>query len=71
MEILAPAGGMEQLQAAVRSGADAVYFGAQLFNARRNAANFTDEEIPRAIAYCHARGVRVHMTLNTLSLIHI
>lgn len=66
MEILAPAGGMEQLQAAVRSGADAVYFGAQLFNARRNAANFTDEEIPKAIAYCHARGVRVHMTLNTL-----
>ncbi len=66
-EILAPVGNSESLKAAVLSGADAVYFGMGNFNARRNAQNFsTDEEIKDAIEYCHSRGVRVHITLNTL-----
>lgn len=67
IEILAPVGNSESLKAAVLSGADAVYFGMGNFNARRNAQNFsTDEEIKDAIEYCHSRGVRVHITLNTL-----
>lgn len=66
MEILAPAGSEEALKSAVLSGADAVYFGMGNFNARRNAQNFTDEQLKNAIEYCHARGVKVHITLNTL-----
>ena len=65
-EILAPAGGPEALTAAVRCGADAVYLGAPGFNARRNAENFTADNLSRAIAYCHGRGVRVYVTVNTL-----
>ena len=65
-EILAPAGGPEQLQAAVRSGADAVYLGTSTLNARRNAKNFNDEELLEAVRYCHAYGVKVYVTLNTL-----
>ncbi len=65
-EILAPVGSMETLKAAVLSGADAVYFGLGNFNARRNAQNFTDAEVKQAIEYCHSRGVKVHITLNTL-----
>ncbi len=65
-EILAPVGGKEQLIAAVRSGADAVYLGAKNFNARRNASNFEDFELSETVSYCHARGVKVHVTLNTL-----
>lgn len=65
-EILAPAGGMEQLIAAVRSGADAVYFGSKNFNARRNAQNFGDESLKEAVTYCHIRSVKVYVTLNTL-----
>ena len=66
IEILAPVGGSEHLIAAVRSGADAVYLGTQSFNARRNAHNFTDDELKDAVSYCHARGVRLYLTLNTL-----
>ena len=66
IEILAPVGSEETLKAAVLSGADAVYFGLGNFNARRNAQNFTDEQIENAIKYCHSRGVKVHITLNTL-----
>ena len=66
MEILAPAGGPEQLRAAVRCGADAVYLGVQGFNARRNAENFDDASLRDAVAYCHGRGVRVYVALNTL-----
>lgn len=66
LEILAPVGGEEQLIAAVRSGADAVYLGAKGFNARRNAENFDDDGLQRAIAYCHGRGVAVYVTMNTL-----
>ncbi len=65
-EILAPVGGREQLLAALRCGADAVYFGLPDFNARRNADNFTAEELPERVADCHERGVRVYLTLNTL-----
>ena len=65
-EILAPVGGKEQLIAAVRCGADAVYLGAKGFNARRNAQNFTDEEFDDAVRYCHIHGVKVYATINTL-----
>ena len=65
-EILAPAGNREMLGAAVFSGADAVYLGLTGYNARRTAGNFTPEELQEAVAFCHARGVRVHVTLNTL-----
>ena len=66
MEILAPAGGKEQLIAAVYSGADAVYLGTKGFNARRKADNFGEDELKKAVAWCHGRGVRVHVTVNTL-----
>lgn len=65
-EILAPAGTFEALTAAVRSGADAVYFGTGSFNARRNAGNFDGDELERAVEYCHLHGVKCHITLNTL-----
>ena len=67
-EILAPVGGEEQLIAAVRSGADAVYLGGQNFNARRNAANFAETNLSQAVSYCHARGVKVYVTVNTIVL---
>ncbi len=66
MELLAPVGGKETLLAALRSGADAVYFGAQSFNARRNAENFSEEEMKEAVNNCKLRGVKVYLTLNTL-----
>ncbi len=66
LEILAPAGNCEMLGAAVFSGADAVYLGLTGFNARRTAGNFTPEELKEAVSFCHARGVKVHVTLNTL-----
>ncbi len=65
-ELLAPAGSMESLVAAVQNGADAVYFGARLFNARRGADNFGQDGLKEAVRYCHVRGVRAHITLNTL-----
>lgn len=65
-EILAPAGGYDALVAAVRCGANAVYLGGKVLNARRNASNFSDEELREAVAYCHARNVKVYLTLNTL-----
>lgn len=65
-ELLSPAGGREALIAAVQNGADAVYMGYGAFNARRNARNFSDEEFCDAVRYCHARGVKVYLTLNTL-----
>ncbi len=66
IELLSPAGSRASLEAAVQSGADAVYMGFGAFNARRSAKNFTDEEFADAVAYCHLRGVRVFLTLNTL-----
>lgn len=65
-ELLAPAGKWEALAAAVQNGADAVYIGEQSFSARKNAGNFTWEEIGNAVRYCHVRGVRVLLALNTL-----
>ena len=66
MEILAPVGGQEQLIAAVRNGANAVYLGTKDFNARRNADNFDDTSLIKAVEYCHARGVKVYVALNTV-----
>jgi len=65
-EILAPVGAQEQLKAAVRSGANAVYLGVDNFNARRNALNFTTENLKDAVKYCRIRNVKVFVTLNTL-----
>ena len=65
-EILAPAGSYESLVAAVRSGANAVYLGTSAFNARMKADNFAGEKLKEAVDYCHARGVKVHVTVNTL-----
>lgn len=66
IEVLAPAGGREALEAAVRAGADAVYLGGPRFGARAGAQNFSREELREAVKYCRQRGVRVHVTVNTL-----
>jgi len=66
IEILAPAGGMDSIYAAVRSGADAVYIGAKEFSARASAHNFSIEEMRECTAYCHQRGVKVYLALNTI-----
>ncbi len=66
MEILSPAGSPEAVRAAVCAGANAVYLGYGDFNARRNAKNFTEEEVAAAVSYCHLRGVKLYLTLNTL-----
>lgn len=66
MELLAPAGGMEQLRAAVAFGADAVYLAAEQFGMRARAANFRMDEIPAAVAFAHDHGVKVHVTCNIL-----
>ena len=66
LELLAPAGSMEALYAAVQNGADAVYLGSGIFNARQGAKNFTVQTLTEAVKYCHIRGVAVHLTLNTL-----
>ncbi|MBQ3094630.1 MAG: U32 family peptidase, partial [Clostridia bacterium] len=65
-ELLAPVGSREALTAAVRCGADAVYLGAGRFHARQHASPFDDAALAEAVAYCHAHGMAVHMTLNTL-----
>ena len=67
MEILAPAGSPDAVRAAVCAGANAVYLGYGSFNARRNARNFTEEELAAAVSYCHLRGVKLYLTLNTLA----
>ena len=66
IELLAPAGSMEALRAAVQNGANAVYLGCGTFNARQSAKNFTPQSLAEAVKYCHIRGVAVHLTLNTL-----
>ena len=66
MEILAPAGSYKSLVAAAACGADAVYLGTSKLNARRAAQNFEGEQLSGAVAYCHARGVKVYLTLNTV-----
>lgn len=67
IEILAPCGGFECVEAAVRSGADAVYLGAKDFSARAGAENFSEEQLKQAVDYCHIRGVKVYLTLNTVA----
>ena len=66
IELLAPAGSMDALRAAVQNGANAVYLGCGTFNARQSAKNFTIQSLAEAVKYCHIRGVQVHLTLNTL-----
>ncbi len=65
-ELLAPAGDMEALYAAVEAGADAVYLGGKRLSARKNAGNFDAEGLCRAADYCHERGRRLYVTVNTL-----
>ena len=65
IEILAPVGSEEMLHAAVFSGADAVYLGFSGFNARTGAGNFDADSLKEAVRFCHARGVAVHVALNT------
>ena len=67
IELLAPAGSMDALRAAVQNGANAVYLGCGPFNARQSAKNFTPQTLKDAVKYCHIRGVDVHLTLNTLA----
>ena len=66
IELLSPVGDFECLKAAVQSGADCVYFGANLFNARASANNFDDDELKRAIEYAKLRNVKTNLTLNIL-----
>jgi putative protease len=68
IELLAPAGNMTCLHAAVRAGADAVYLGAGPFNARQGADNFSMDELREACDYAHLRGVKIYLTLNTVVL---
>ena len=66
MELLSPAGRWEAMAAAVQNGADAVYLGCGSLNARRGAENFTPDQLPQAVDYCHLYGVKLYLTLNTL-----
>lgn len=65
-ELLAPAGSIESLYAAINSGCDAVYLGGKQFNARQGANNFSQEELKVASDYCHLRGVKIAITINTV-----
>lgn len=65
VEVLAPAGDGEALRAAVFAGANAVYLGLKQFSARRTAGNFDSQQLKEAVAFCHARNVRVHAAVNT------
>jgi len=65
-EILAPAGGMDSLTAALRCGADAVYIGGKSFSARQNASNFDTNEIKQASELCHLYGKKLYLTVNTI-----
>lgn len=65
-EILAPAGGMESVIAAVRNGADAIYLGAKEFSARKSAHNFDEQELTEAVKYCHEHNVAVHQAVNII-----
>ena len=65
-ELLAPAGSMNMLRAAIDAGADAVYLGLDQYNARMHAENFTLETLREALDYAHLRNSKVYITLNTL-----
>ena len=66
VELLSPAGDFDCLVSAVQNGADAVYFGAEQFNARANSKNFSLDELEKAINYAKLRGVKTHLTLNII-----
>ena len=66
VELLSPVGNFECLKAAVQNGANSVYFGADIFSARAFASNFSIDELEKAIQYAKIRGVKTHLTLNTL-----
>ncbi len=70
LELLSPAGDMERLRMAVLYGADAVYLAGTAFGMRAFAGNFTPEELPRAVAFAHSHGVKVHVTVNTMARNH-
>ena len=61
-ELLIPAGGVNQFIAAVENGADAVYLGGKVFNARINAGNFENEDLKKVVDFAHLRGVKVYVT---------
>ena len=65
-EILAPAGSLESLKAAVNCGADAVYIGGKQFSARQNAANFDNAELKQAADLCHLHNIKIYLTVNTI-----
>ena len=65
-ELLSPAGNFEKMRAAIRYGADAVYLAGTRFGMRSSAGNFSEEELREAVAYAHARGVRVYLTVNVM-----
>ncbi len=66
IELLSPAGDMERLKMAVLYGADSVYLAGTAFGMRAFAGNFSPEELPKAVAFAHDRGVKVHVTVNTM-----
>ena len=66
VELLAPAGSIESLYAAINNGADAVYLGGSKFSARAYASNFDNETMKKAVDYCHSYGVKIYVTMNTL-----
>ena len=68
LELLSPVGDFECLKAAVQNGADSVYFGSNIFNARAFANNFDLENLKKAIEYAKLRGVKTNLTLNTLRI---
>nr|MDE6784461.1 U32 family peptidase [Ruminococcus sp.] len=65
-EILAPAGSMESLTAALRTGADAIYIGGKRFSARGNAVNFSENELEQAVYQCHIHGAKLYLAVNTV-----
>ena len=66
IELLSPVGDFECLKAAVQNGANSIYLGSDIFSARAFASNFTLEKLKKAIQYAKIRGVKTHLTLNTL-----
>ena len=66
IELLAPAGTYYAFLAAIENGADAIYLGGKLFNARANASNFSLEELEEMVKFAHLRNVKIYVTLNTL-----
>ncbi len=66
-EVLAPAGNMEKMKMAFHYGADAVFLGGKMFNLRAGSTNFSDDELREAVAYAHARGKKIYVTLNIIA----